>query len=67
MFSWFRRRPSTAAMSGDWETILARNVWHYRFVPEEWRSRHSEVVARMVGERRWEGAGGLVITEEMRR
>ncbi|QDV78971.1 M90 family metallopeptidase [Botrimarina mediterranea] len=65
MFSWFRRRPAAVA-SGDWESILARNVWHYRFVPDEWRTRHGEVVARMVAERRWEGAGGLVLTDEMR-
>lgn len=66
MLSWFRRRPAAVAPSGDWDAVLARNVWHYRFVPAEWRERHGEVVARMVADRRWEGAGGLAVTDEMR-
>jgi Mlc titration factor MtfA (ptsG expression regulator) len=66
MLSWFRRRFASAPVSSDWESILARNVWHYRFVPDKWREHHGEVVARMVAERNWESAGGLTLTDEMR-
>jgi hypothetical protein len=41
-------------------------VWQFRHLPEAWRERHGEVVRRMVAERRWEGAGGLVVSDEMR-
>lgn len=65
MLSWFRRRPAPVP-ARDLESILGRSVWHYAHLPLEWRERHAVVVRRMAAERRWEGAGGLVVTDEMR-
>ncbi|TWT97793.1 Protein MtfA [Botrimarina colliarenosi] len=66
MLSWFRRRSAPPIVVADQAAVLARNVWQTGFLPVEWRERHTEVVSRMVGERNWEGAGGLAVTDEMR-
>ncbi|QDT69256.1 cellulose synthase subunit BcsC [Planctomycetes bacterium MalM25] len=68
MFSWLLRNPPTAPgeLSPEWVAILRRNVWQYRWLPEPLRERLNKTVCEMVATRRWEGGGGLSVTDEMR-
>lgn len=66
MLNWFRRRtPIAAPIAGDFTPTLRKNVWQYRWLDDAQRDRVHEVVALMLAERRWEGAGGLAITDEI--
>lgn len=68
MFNWFRKRlPATAReLSPEAVTTLHRNVWQYRWLPDDARDRVQQVAARMLAERVWEGGSGLAVTDEMR-
>ncbi|MEQ8847488.1 M90 family metallopeptidase [Botrimarina sp.] len=67
MLSWlFPRRGSVGPLSAEHAGVLARGVWQFRWLPPEHKERVREVVARMLAERRWEGGGGMAVTDEMR-
>lgn len=67
MFSWlFPHRRSVGPLSAEQAGALTRSVWQFRWLPAEHKERVREVVARMLAERRWEGGGGFVVTDEMR-
>lgn len=68
MFSWFRKaKPDIdGRLPAEWLGVLQQNVWQYRWLPAERRERLHQVVAAMVARRRWEGGGGLEVTEEMK-
>lgn len=64
--SWrFWKKPA-GEFDPAWRRWLEANVWQWAFLSSERRTRVERVVARMVAERRWEGAGGLTVTDEMR-
>lgn len=68
MFSWLRRKPTTSPgeLPPEWVAILRRNVWQYRWLPDPLRERLNQTVSQMVATRRWEGGGGLTVSDEMR-
>src|SRR5580698_3348909 len=70
MFSFFRSRRRRKLLSEpfpqEWLSILNRNVGHYpRLSPTE-QARLQVLTHVMVGEKRWEGTRGLIVTEEMK-
>lgn len=68
MFNWFRKRPpaSPSGLSPEAVATLHRNVWQYRWLPDDARERVQLVTGRMLAERTWEGGSGLAVTDEMR-
>ncbi|MGL4512780.1 MAG: zinc-dependent peptidase [Lacipirellulaceae bacterium] len=66
MLNWlFGRRP-VGEFDPAWRRVLESNVWQWSFLSLARRATVEAVVARMVHERHWEGAGGLTVTDEMR-
>lgn len=68
VFSWLRRRrePNAPAFPPEWEPLLARTVLQIRWLDAGSLDRLRRFVVRFVAEKRFEGCGGLVITDEMR-
>lgn len=70
MFSWLerrrRRRILDAPFPAGWDAILQGNVGHWARLDEAERSRLRELVQVFVAEKRWEGCGGLEMTDEVR-
>lgn len=68
MFNWFRSTPPAEAgtLTPEQAAVLHRNVWQYRWLPDDARERVQTVTARMLAERVWEGGSGLAVTDEMR-
>lgn len=68
MLNWLRKKPAPPAgeIPPEWVAILRRNVWQYRWLPDASREHLNRVVSQMVATRRWEGGGGLQVTDEMR-
>jgi len=70
MFSFFRSRRRRALLAEPfppgWLDILNRNVGHYpRLAPAE-QDRLRDLTRILVAEKEWEGAKGLVVTDEMK-
>jgi MtfA peptidase len=63
---WFFGRRTVGDFDPAWRRWLESNVWQWAYLSAERRAKVERVVARMVAERRWEGAGGLTVTDEMR-
>jgi Mlc titration factor MtfA (ptsG expression regulator) len=61
-----RRRLLGAAFPGEWEEIMVRNVPLYRVLPDELRRQLRPLVSLFVGTKRFEGCGGLEITDEIK-
>lgn len=59
---WRRPRELPAA----WRRILHDNVPPCRLLPEKWRGKYERHVALFLDEKRFEGCGGLTVTDEMR-
>lgn len=57
-----RQRPFPA----DWREILEKNFAYYRVLDEGKRSRLHELIHIFLNEKRFEGAGGLKMTDEIR-
>jgi hypothetical protein len=57
-----RRRP----FSPEWEDILRRNVAIYRHLPEDLREQLHGHIQVFLAEKRFEGCGGLEVTDEIR-
>ncbi|HOE33157.1 MAG TPA: zinc-dependent peptidase [Smithella sp.] len=70
MFQWFinrRRSKLTAAPFPDaWEDILERNMGHYRLLHDAERAHLRSLIQVFIAEKHWEGAGGLVLNDEIR-
>lgn len=70
MFNWFairrRRKIVEAPFPSAWEDIIRRNMAHYPLLDEQEQKRLRERVAVFMAEKKWEGCGGLALTDEMR-
>src|SRR5436190_21754772 len=70
LFSWLRRRRRTKLLSDpfppSWMTHLVNNVAHYSHLSETEQERLRDGLRVFIAEKRWEGCGGLEITEEMK-
>jgi Mlc titration factor MtfA (ptsG expression regulator) len=70
MFQWFanrRRKKITAApFPCAWEDIIRRNVAHYCMLDDAERKHLRELIQVFIVEKDWEGAGGLILTDEIR-
>jgi len=49
-----------------WDGYIERNMAHYQWLDESERKRLRDLVQVFVAEKHWEGAGGLVLTDEVR-
>jgi Mlc titration factor MtfA (ptsG expression regulator) len=69
-FSWLKRRRRRAILSRPvppaWHEFLARHVPHYNRLAAAERAKLDDDVRLLVAEKRWEGCGGLALTEEIR-
>ena len=70
MFQWFadRRRKKLMAVPfpSAWENILRRNVGHYCMLNDAERAQLRALIQVFIVEKKWEGAGGLDLTDEIR-
>lgn len=70
MFQWFanRRRKKLTATQFPlaWEDIIRRNVGHYCMLNDTERAHLRALIQVFIAEKYWEGAGGLIITDEIR-
>lgn len=70
MFSWFatRRRKKLTAVPfpTEWEDIIRRNVAHYCMLSDAERAKLRTLIQVFIAEKNWEGAGGLILTDEIR-
>jgi len=70
MFKWLanrRRRKLTAEpFPSAWEEIVRRNVAHYCMLNAEERARLRALIQVFIAEKYWEGAGSLVLDDEIR-
>lgn len=70
MFSWlkrFRRRPLVSGVFPDaWKEILRQRFPLYRRLCEADQRELESLVQRFLNEKRFEGCGGLVLTDEIR-
>lgn len=68
-FSWLKRRRRRAILSHpvppDWRAYLARHVPHYAGLSAAERSKLDDDVRLLIAEKRWEGCGGLTLTQEI--
>jgi Mlc titration factor MtfA (ptsG expression regulator) len=66
-FGLFQRKKLLARpFPEDWEAILLRNVAHFRLLSQDEQVRLRSIVQVLTAEKRWEGCGGLQITDEMK-
>jgi Mlc titration factor MtfA (ptsG expression regulator) len=69
MFRWFkelkRRKYRAIAFSPEWVEILDRNVKHHRSLNDSEREKLYDIIKVMMGEKNWEGCGGLELTDEV--
>jgi MtfA peptidase len=61
-----RRKLRAQPFPGEWATTLQENVPLYRRLPEELRGELHGHIQVFLGEKRFEGCGGLEITDEIR-
>jgi len=61
-----RRRLLATHLSTDWERIVQKNVPLYSRLPEELKKQLGGLVHVFLSEKRFEGCGGLEITDEIR-
>lgn len=61
-----RRRSSEPAIPASWKAILAERVALWADLDSTERARLESMVGDFVFHKRWEGVGGLMVTEEMR-
>jgi Mlc titration factor MtfA (ptsG expression regulator) len=70
IFSWLKRRRRRKLLAepfpAEWLTYLHRNVAHYRFLSEVEQARLRDDLRVFIAEKRWEGCGGLRITDEIK-
>jgi Mlc titration factor MtfA (ptsG expression regulator) len=61
-----RRRIQSAPFPDEWEKMLVRNVSLYRRIPSILKEGLRNNIKLFLAEKRFEGCGGLAITDEMR-
>jgi hypothetical protein len=70
MLPWFaarrRKKLTSAPFPPAWEEIIRRNVSHYCMLSGEERAHLRALIQVFIAEKYWEGAGGLVLTDEIR-
>ena len=70
LLSWLRNRRRRRLLAGPfpgaWEAHLARHFAQDAWLDEAERRRLRELVRIFVAEKRWEGCGGLALTDEIR-
>jgi Mlc titration factor MtfA (ptsG expression regulator) len=70
IFAWLRGRRRRKLLStpfpAAWLEYLRRNVSHYEFLNEAERARLRDDLRILVAEKRWEGCGGLRMTDEIK-
>jgi Mlc titration factor MtfA (ptsG expression regulator) len=68
-FSWLKRRRRRAILKRpvppEWSEFLARHVPHCAVLTAAERSKLDDDVRLLVAEKRWEGCGGLALTDEI--
>lgn len=69
MFQWFvtrrRRKIMESPFPPAWEEILRNNVAHYPLLKDAERIHLRELLQVFLAEKSWEGAGGLILTDEI--
>ena len=63
---WSRRKLLRQPLPPEWREILQANIPLYRHLPEPERNRLEQHLRIFLGEKRFEGCGGLAVTETMR-
>jgi Mlc titration factor MtfA (ptsG expression regulator) len=70
VLNWFRKRHRKKLLAkpfpAEWEAIIRRNVAHDSWLAAEERQHLRDLVRVFIAEKRWEGCGGLVLTDEVR-
>jgi Mlc titration factor MtfA (ptsG expression regulator) len=70
IFSWLRKQRRKRILAqpfpSEWERAIFENMAHYRWLNEREQLRLRRLVQVFIAEKRWEGAGGLVITDEIK-
>jgi Mlc titration factor MtfA (ptsG expression regulator) len=64
--SWRRRRLGNREFPKEWLEILGKNVGYYRRLPESDKKELQRHILIFIGEKRFEGCGGLKITDEIK-
>ena len=64
--TWRRRRLANQRFPDEWLAMIERNVPFYRRLPPEDRKELQQHILIFVAEKRFEGCGGLEITDEMK-
>jgi Mlc titration factor MtfA (ptsG expression regulator) len=63
---WRRKRIRRRAFPEAWKKIARSNVAHYRHLSESYRKELEEIMMVFINEKRFEGCGGLNMTDEVR-
>lgn len=70
LFSWLRRRRRARILAQPfptgWLAYLRKNVRHYQFLSEAEQAKLRDDLRLFVAEKRWEGCGGLEMTDEIK-
>ena len=70
MFGWLQERHRRQILEhpfpDSWNTILERNVAHWKLLDDGERVQLRSLVQVFVAEKQWEGCGGLELTDEIR-
>jgi MtfA peptidase len=70
LLSWLQRRRRAKLLAKpfprEWLTYLRKNVAHYQHLSEQEQARLRDDLRIFISEKRWEGCGGLKITEEIK-
>ena len=64
--SWRRRRLGNREFPEEWLEILDKNVGYYRRLPQADKKELQRHILIFIGEKRFEGCGGLKITDEIK-
>lgn len=70
MFHWLanhrRKKLAAAPFPPAWEEIVRRNVVHYCMLNDSERAQLRGLIKVFIAEKSWEGAGGLILSDEIR-
>jgi Mlc titration factor MtfA (ptsG expression regulator) len=70
MFDWLkehrRKKLTQAPFPSSWEEIILRNVAHYCMLNDIERAHLRALIQVFIAEKKWEGAGGLELDDEIR-
>lgn len=70
IFSWLRERRRRKLLAQpfppEWQTLLERNLAHYRYLSPNEQASLRDRTRVFIAEKNWEGCNGLVVTDEMK-